>query len=1163
LVVLKVDASPRPQVKRFHHVQETAMLDGSLKKWAAALAGRTARRPPPTRRARLGLEALEAREVPATYTWTPTAAGAFNWNDPANWTGGPAGTFPNAVGDVANLTANLVGNQAIRLNTAILVGTLNLGSASTAGKYTVLGGGGSLTFDVAAGSAALTDAGTGGDAVIAPVTLADNITLSGNGTAPLVLGARVVGGAGTITTAGTIRLTSDFATTPAQPLTGPGTVTTAPTMFVTSFYDSALYEVDEANGGVLATLIAPNSPSPLAGPAGLTVGPDDNVYISSQFSDTLLKYDRATQTLGTFTDSTTLNAIAALPANGSNTHFAPAGLRFGPDANLYVSLNGGVTSSVGAVIRFPVTNTAGVLSYTGGVAGAVTVAGGVSQPSGLTFGPAPNPDDLYVSALGASGGTVVRITGATGGSPTAGTFIPGGSSPLEFPAGLAFGTGGKLYVVDLAGFTGQGKVLRYNASGTFDTTFVAPGTGANPGDLAGQFLSDALFDSQGNLVTANLGLNGPTTGHPNDFSGSVYKYTSAGVFSTSLVTSTMFPQTGPTSSYSGIIPSQVGLDLPLQVTALTPTNSGFVVDFNRFLDATDLNLYATGTLGAADMTVTGPVGTAFRWSMVEDRSRTRVTFVATGGVLPAGSYTVTLRSAADGFKDFAGRLLDGDANGTAGTDFSATFIVAASTALVVRLPDFARGAGQAVNIPATATGLPLSISSLAGVTSAQADILFDSTVLSVTGVSTPIAGATATLTPIAGGVRVTVTGIGGATGTALATLTASVPGTAPYTNKEVIQIRNVSVNSGAIAATGDDAVHVAAYLGDAGGSGHLNSGSASLIAQVAVGSGNGFPAYQNADPLLIADVNGSGTLSSADASLVAQKAVGLSVPQIPDLPSGVTLTPGGPDPVLYLTGGAAQPGQSATAQLRMRVTEKAGVVLTSLDAAIRFDPSRFHVSNVRTVGLAAGFAVASNIDNAAGTIRLVAFTAGSGVPLAFGTDGVVIAFDLTVLDTAKPSVSTLNLLKSFGQTVTAAEGPTGPMVLSPAPTDAANDPVDAKFIVLPSAPMPTATSAGVEGGARVLILDGKLPSMPGVTAAYAAPLANFFFGDDSSRGGVRVATVDAEGDAKVDVAVGSGEWQPNRVRVDSGKTIAPGGEPSGSQDLDPFSQVLPGGVFVG
>jgi hypothetical protein len=140
-----------------------------------------------------------------------------------------------------------------------------------------------------------------------------------------------------------------------------------------------------------------------------------------------------------------------------------------------------------------------------------------------------------------------------------------------------------------------------------------------------------------------------------------------------------------------------------------------------------------------------------------------------------------------------------------------------------------------------------------------------------------------------------------------------------------------------------------------------------------------------------------------------------------------------------------------------------------MDAAIRFDPSRFRVSNVRAAGLAAGFAVASNVDNVTGTIRLAAYTGGGGVPLAFGTDGVVITFDLTVLKTAKPGSSSLNLLQSLGTTITGAGGPTGQMVLSPAPTDAATDPVDAQFVVLALAPKSTAVSHGVGGAAPVSI----------------------------------------------------------------------------------------------
>src|SRR5205823_12414959 len=52
---------------------------------------------------------------------------------------------------------------------------------------------------------------------------------------------------------------------------------------------------------------------------------------------------------------------------------------------------------------------------------------------------------------------------------------------------------------------------------------------------------------------------------------------------------------------------------------------------------------------------------------------------------------------------------------------------------------------------------------------------------------------------------------------------------------------------------------------------------------------------------------------------------------------------------------------------------------------------------------------------------------------------------------------------------------------------------------------------GPGGGPRVLVLDGKMLSAGDVAGSYAAPVANFFFGDGSARGGVRVATADADG----------------------------------------------------
>ncbi len=151
----------------------------------------------------------------------------------------------------------------------------------------------------------------------------------------------------------------------------------------------------------------------------------------------------------------------------------------------------------------------------------------------------------------------------------------------------------------------------------------------------------------------------------------------------------------------------------LRVTAFAPTATGFEAVFDRLLDTSSLNLYdnSTGTLGSEDVTLIGTGAGPIRGSLVVDTvaGQQRITFIQTGqsgvlgsaaagtlfGVLPDGTYTVTLRSASNGFQDVDGNLLDGNGDGTPGDNFVTTFVVInPPNAVVVSLPDFARaGAG--------------------------------------------------------------------------------------------------------------------------------------------------------------------------------------------------------------------------------------------------------------------------------------------------------------------------------------------------------------------------------------------------------------------------------------------------------------------------------------
>jgi hypothetical protein len=99
----------------------------------------------------------------------------------------------------------------------------------------------------------------------------------------------------------------------------------------------------------------------------------------------------------------------------------------------------------------------------------------------------------------------------------------------------------------------------------------------------------------------------------------------------------------------------------------------------------------------------------------------------------------------------------------------------------------------------------------------------------------------------------------------------------------------------------------------------------------------------------------------------------------------------------------------------------------------------------------------------------------------------------------------------------------------------------------------------------VFILSGALISSNNVAGAQANPIANFFVaGNSADRGGVRLATKNADADAKADLAVGSGEDTPANVRIYLGKNFTGTAEPGTFQDLSVFGGGnLPGGVFVG
>jgi hypothetical protein len=733
----------------------------------AALVSRSPRRP---FRRPLAVESLEARDVPAAYSWVPTDPGAYNWNDPANWTGGTAGAFPNGVDDTATLTGAPAGNQLINLNTGITLGGLTIGSTGATG-YTIAANGaaGKLTFDTAAGTSSLTATGTGqADAILAPVVLADpTLTLSSTGAAPLFLAGGITG-SGTLNTAGAVALLAGTTVGPGVTLAGTGTVSAVPVQYATSFADGALYAFNADTGATLATLVAPYSAGSIDAPSGLTTGPDGNLYISAQgqpsqpgvpSDNAIVRYNLDTFSLSTFITSAQLQAIAD-PGATNQAYFAPAGIRFGPDGNLYVSQNRGFGSiflgPVGSVVRFGITPGGGGLTYSGTH---TEVASAQSLPNGITFGPAGDETTLYV---GTANG-VVKVTTATTTPGVPDLFIPGGSAGLEFAAALAFGPDGKLYVADLGAFTGAGKVLRFDANGTGGTQVVAAGSGANPGDLFGQFPSEIQFDAQGRILVGNLGQNGSgSTANNKNLLGTVYRYSIAGAFDTTLVNPAQFPltstQTPPAGSppFSGAMPSQLARTAAGTLTATDVSPAGAVI--TGTLTVPDLTFAASGSL-TIDLNGAAP-GTGYdqlvSTGTVNLNGATLVTNI--GFSIPVGT-ALTIVSAADTVGEFSG-MPEGFSFNRAGQTFQITYQGGAGGDVVLT-----RLAATAPTITTAATGTTFY--------SGKVDNAFQFT---ATGAPTPTYTVTAGTPP--GNVTLSSTGLlsGDPTsGTATFTVTATNP----------------------------------------------------------------------------------------------------------------------------------------------------------------------------------------------------------------------------------------------------------------------------------------------------------------------------------------------------------------------------------------------------
>ncbi len=417
--------------------------------------------------------------------------------------------------------------------------------------------------------------------------------------------------------------------------------------------------------------------------------------------------------------------------------------------------------------------------------------------------------------------------------------------------------------------------------------------------------------------------------------------------------------------------------------------------------------------------------------------------------------------------------------------------MAANTAVVVTVPDFARGpdATDPINVPNNSTnGIPIALSNGLGVTDGSFVLNYNANLLTITGgtVNSALTGATFTVSTSGTGTSAQAT-ITFHSPTALATgavrlggLTATVPANAPYKSKELLHWASLSLNGGAITAVGDDALHAVAFLGDTSGDGTYTSADSVLLSNVAAAKDSGFAAFPILDPVILADLNGNGLVQSNDGGLLNNYLGGATVAQIPNYPGAPSNNPSGPDPTLSIpTNLSASPGGTVTVPVNIDDPHPKGSTgMTQALLALTYDPTVFtvtaadiHLGTVPAAG--SGWVLQTRVDATTGQIAIILFSA---TPIASSAGGSLVTIDFHVKPGAAPGASPINLAAEVnpnGQGVvrTAVDDNQGPYTLTPAPTDSPTDPGVDGLVKLtaadpaPAAPVPVVKPSGAVGPA--------------------------------------------------------------------------------------------------
>ncbi|MBA4015629.1 MAG: hypothetical protein C0483_00425 [Pirellula sp.] len=564
----------------------------------------------------------------ANYTWQVDAPTA-GWNVDGNWT--TAG-FPNALGDVANLTNNITGDQVVSLNQAITLGALNVGDSDGSHSFTIAGGGGSLILDAISGTASIRKASGANalDTISANILFNDPLTITNNSTGTLALSGI---------------LTSASSSTPLTFLGGG------------KFLLSGANNISGAvalRGGITSISAANNlgdgSATNTLTLAGGTLQATNSFSLGVNQGPIIGLGDAVIDVTGA--NNLTLNgALSVDPALAGNvllTKTGPGTLTLTGTNNtaaIATAVNGGVVS-IGAVTNLGagrLTLNGGTLQYTGS---AGSLANGINLAAGGgTIDVTTSGQKLTATALVTGPGSLTKVgagtlqIGATGavsnysGSTTVGGGVLAGGIDSFLPAGtqVAVNSGGTLdlnaFNVTVASVSGAGiitnsgatKVLTLgNTFGSSDTTF--------SGSFNGTF---TLVKTAGGTLTIASSTPGTATGAWTLNAGTVnLDYTANGSASGNLLNSRDMTLSGGTLKVTGRSGATVAQSLG-NITVGARGGQIVLVPGGGTSTTLTLGTLTHVTTAGASLLINAPTGTAVK------------TTTNTSGAIFGGRYVFT------------------------------------------------------------------------------------------------------------------------------------------------------------------------------------------------------------------------------------------------------------------------------------------------------------------------------------------------------------------------------------------------------------------------------------------------------------------------------------------------------------------------------------------